>query len=96
MARLVNYPVIFEGSKKLGKFKVSFPDVEGVTSTSPDEEAALEDAEATLETTIRKRGYVPTPSDLSAMAREYPDKRIRMITVDLDQIKPEHDLLNKV
>lgn len=91
MANTIDFPVVIgtTGNTK-GEYAARFPDVIGATCTADTEEQTIQKSKKVLLDRLRQMNHIPTPSDLTCVAREDPKTMVRLISVDLDQIKHQH------
>lgn len=84
---MVSYPAFF--TPKEGEIQVDFPDLPEAFTQGKTAEEAMDFAKLGLAITINdKLGHfeaAPDASDLAMLRAKYPDRDVRLVTVDLDQ-----------
>ncbi|WP_211334366.1 hypothetical protein [Companilactobacillus furfuricola] len=70
------------------------PDVNGAVGKDSDEEKSIQNATDDTETILSHSGSYPTPSDLSSIAREFPQAEVRLMSLDLARIVALRKKLN--
>ena len=84
---MVSYPAFF--TPKDDEIQVDFPDLPEAFTQGKTMESAMDLAKLGLAITINdKLGHfeaAPVASDLATLRAKYPDRDVRLVTVDLDQ-----------
>ncbi|MFQ9706551.1 MAG: type II toxin-antitoxin system HicB family antitoxin [Limosilactobacillus pontis] len=84
---IVSYPAFF--TPKAGEIQVDFPDLPEAFTQGKTMAEALDFAKLGLAITINdKLGHfepAPAASDLTTLQAQYPDRTVKLVTVDLDQ-----------
>ncbi|WP_164505838.1 hypothetical protein [Companilactobacillus zhongbaensis] len=95
LEKSIDYPcVIFKSNANNGVYTVNVPDVTGAVGKDSNEEKSIQSAVDDTEDILSHQGNYPTPSDLSSIAREFPQAEVRLMSLDLAEIVARRKKLN--